>query len=105
MTWAQFYVVFLEKYVPRTLRNSKRDNFMAFEKVNMYVATYETKLYALSHYSTQLLDTEEERILVYVKGLNSELQVRSFHMNSAGKIFNKVTDYVKTRGSNGRGRP
>jgi len=39
--------------------------------------------------------TEEERIRLFIKGLNSELQVIFVHMTSAGKSFNEVTDFVK----------
>jgi len=43
----------------------------------------------------QLVTTEEERIRLFVKGLNFELQVLSVHMTSAGKSFNEVTYFVK----------
>ena len=48
--------------MPRTLRDRKKDEFMALEKGGMYVAAYESKLHVLSRYSTQLFTTEEERI-------------------------------------------
>jgi len=31
LTWTQFHALFLEKYVPRTLRDCKKDDFMALE--------------------------------------------------------------------------
>lgn len=31
LTWAQFDTLFLEKYMPRTLRDHKKDEFMALE--------------------------------------------------------------------------
>ncbi|WMV13843.1 hypothetical protein MTR67_007228 [Solanum verrucosum] len=63
----------------------------------MSVAAYEAKFHALSRYATQLVTTEEERIHLFVKGLNYELQVLSLsiHMTSAGKSVNEVTDFVK----------
>ncbi|KAH0673662.1 hypothetical protein KY284_024749 [Solanum tuberosum] len=81
--------VMTEKYVPRTLRDHKKDEFMALEQGGMYVAAYEAKFHALSRYDTQLVTTEDERIRLFVKGLNSELQILSVHMTSAGRSFNE----------------
>ena len=68
---------------------------MALEQGGMFVAAYEAKFNALSTYATQLVTTEEERILLFLKGLNSELHVFSVHMTSAVKSFNEVTNYVQ----------
>jgi len=81
--------------MPRTLRDRKKDEFMALEQGGMIVASYEAKLHILSRYATHLVTTEEERICLFVKVLNPELQVLSVHMTSAGKSFNEVTDFVK----------
>ncbi|WMV13709.1 hypothetical protein MTR67_007094 [Solanum verrucosum] len=95
ITWTQFRALFLENYVPQTLRDRKKDEFMTLEQGGIYVASYEANLHALSKYATQLVTTEEERIRLFIKGLNYELQVLFVHMNSAGKRFIKVTDFVK----------
>lgn len=39
LTWTQFHSLFLEKYVPRTLRDRKKDEFMALEQGGMTVAS------------------------------------------------------------------
>ncbi|WMV33179.1 hypothetical protein MTR67_026564 [Solanum verrucosum] len=46
----QFHALFLETYVPQTLRDRKKDDFMALEQVRMIVAAYESKFHALSRY-------------------------------------------------------
>ncbi|KAH0728169.1 hypothetical protein KY284_004034 [Solanum tuberosum] len=89
LTWTQFHALFLEKYVSRTLRDRKKDEFMALEQGGMSVAIYEAKFHVLSRYVTQLVTTEEERIHLFIKGLNSELHVLSVHMTSAGRSFNE----------------
>lgn len=38
----QFSAMFLEKYVPQTLRDRKKDEFMALEKGGMFVAAIRT---------------------------------------------------------------
>ncbi|KAH0746089.1 hypothetical protein KY285_007746 [Solanum tuberosum] len=94
-----FYALFLEKYVPRTLRDRKKDEFMALEQCCISMAAYEAKFHALSRCAMQLVTTEEERIRLFVKRLNSELQVLSIHMTSAEKTFNEGSY------SRGSGRP
>ncbi|KAK4721877.1 hypothetical protein R3W88_012110 [Solanum pinnatisectum] len=61
----------------------------------MSVAAYEAKFHVLSRYAMQLVTTKEERIRLFVNGLNYELQVLFVHMTSARKNFNEVTDFVK----------
>ncbi|WMV59252.1 hypothetical protein MTR67_052637 [Solanum verrucosum] len=68
---------------------------MALDQGSMFVAAYETKLHVLSRYATQLVTIEEERICLFIRGLNSELQVLSVHMTSTRRSFNEVTDFVK----------
>ncbi|WMV27245.1 hypothetical protein MTR67_020630 [Solanum verrucosum] len=51
-----------KKYVPRTLRDRKKDKFIDLEQGGMNVAAYEVKFHVLSRYATQLVTTEEERI-------------------------------------------
>lgn len=60
-----------------------KDEFMALEEYVMFVAGYEAKLNAFSRYDKQLVTTEEERIHIFIKGLNFELQILSTHMTSA----------------------
>ncbi|KAH0741272.1 hypothetical protein KY290_034315 [Solanum tuberosum] len=42
-----------------------------------------------------LVTNEEDRIHLFVRELNSELQVLFVHMTSAGRNFNEVTNFVK----------
>ncbi|XP_059291503.1 uncharacterized protein LOC132044989, partial [Lycium ferocissimum] len=51
--------VFLEKYVPRTLRDRRYDEFSNNKQGNLTVAAYEAKFHSLSHYAFQLLPTKE----------------------------------------------
>ena len=54
MTWASFSSLFMEKYIPRTLRDRRRDEFLSLEQGRMSVTAYEAKFRALSRYATQL---------------------------------------------------
>ena len=41
MTWASFSSLFMEKYIPQTLRDRKRDEFLSLEQGRMSVNAYE----------------------------------------------------------------
>lgn len=71
-------------YVPSTLRDYKKDKFMVLEHVSMYVAAYEAKFHDLSCYAKQLLNTEHDRIRLFIRGLDFELRVLCVLMNFEG---------------------
>ena len=73
MTWASFSNLFMEKYIPRTFRDRRRDEFLCLEQGRMFVAAYEAKFRALSRYATKICFSPKERIRRFVKGLRSEL--------------------------------
>lgn len=68
---------------------------MVLKQGGMFVVAYEAKFHALSKYATQLINTGEERIQLFIGGFDSELQVISSHMASMVKSYNDITDYVK----------
>ena len=94
MTWASFSSFFMEKYIPRTLRDRKRDEFLSLEQGRMSVTTYEVKFHALSRYATQLFSSPQERIRRFVKGLRSDLQIPALNVAAAAKSFQEVVDFV-----------
>lgn len=60
--------------MPCTLHDKKKYGFLALRQRNMIVAAYEAKFHTLSRYATtQLLDTEKERIRLFMKGLKTNL--------------------------------
>ena len=78
MTWASFSSLFMEKYIPGTLRDRRRDEFLSLEQGRMTVTTYEARFRALSRYATQLCFSPQEWIRRFVKGLRSELQFQPY---------------------------
>ena len=48
MTWASFSSLFMEKYIPRTLRDRRRDEFLSIEQGKMSVTAYEAKFHAFA---------------------------------------------------------
>ncbi|XP_069145911.1 uncharacterized protein [Solanum lycopersicum] len=48
MTWVSFSRLFMEKYIPGTLRDRKRDEFLSLEQGRLSITAYEAKFSALS---------------------------------------------------------
>ena len=94
MTWASFSSLFMEKYIPRTLRDRRRDEFLSLEQGRMSVTAYEAKFCALSRYATQLCFSPQERICRFVRVLRSDLQISALQVAAAAKSFQEVVDFV-----------
>ena len=94
MTWASFSSLFMEKYIPQTLRDRKRDEFLSLEQGRMSVIAYEAKFRGLSRYATQLCFNPQERIRRFVKGLRSELRISALQVAATAKSFQEVVDFV-----------
>ena len=94
MTWASFSCLFMEKYIPRTLRDRRRDEFLSLEQGRMPITPYEDKFRALSRYATQICFSPQERIRRFIKGLRSDLQISPLQVAAAAKSFQKVVDFV-----------
>ena len=45
-------MLFLEKFVPQTLRDLKKDEFMDLEKGGISMVLYEAKLHTMCRYAT-----------------------------------------------------
>ena len=94
MTWVSFSSLFMEKYIPRTLRDKWRDEFLSLDQGRMSVTAYEAKFRALSRYATQLCFSPQERIHCFVKGLRSDLQIPALQVSTAEICFEEVVDFV-----------
>ena len=82
------------KYIPRTFRDRKRDEFLSLEQGRMSVTAYEAMFRALSRYATQLCFSPQQRIHRFVKGLRSELRISALQLAATAKYFQEVVDFV-----------
>ena len=94
MTWASFSSLFMEKYIPRTLRDRRRDEFLSLEQGRMSDSAYEAKFCALFRYASQLCFSPQERIRHFVKGLRSDLRISALQVAAMAKSFKEVVDFV-----------
>lgn len=58
LTWPQFFSMFLEKYMLRSLRDRLRERFSRLEQGSMTVAEYEARFHELARHETSILNTE-----------------------------------------------
>ncbi|XP_059315758.1 uncharacterized protein LOC132066467 [Lycium ferocissimum] len=94
LTWTQFYRAFLEKYVPRSLREARREQFLHLEQRGMSLESYVTRFLYLARYSTPLIPTEADRIRRFVGGLVGSLQIPCLQMESMGASFQSIIEHA-----------
>ncbi|XP_069151844.1 uncharacterized protein [Solanum lycopersicum] len=101
MTSALLSSLFMEKYIPQTLRDKRRDEFLSLQQGRMSVAAYEAKFHALSRYATHLCFGPKERIRRFVKGLRLDLRIPSLEVAAAAKSLKEVVNFlIEVKGVN-----
>ncbi|XP_070025058.1 uncharacterized protein [Nicotiana sylvestris] len=69
LTWEQFAVLFLEKFLLVTQREAFRRQFDRLQQGSMMVTQYETRFIDLARHSLIILPTERERVRRFIDGL------------------------------------
>ncbi|XP_070034238.1 uncharacterized protein [Nicotiana tomentosiformis] len=69
LTWEQFSQLFLEKFLPITLREDYRKQFERLQQDNMTVTQYESCFVDLARHDLLLLSTGGERVRRFIEGL------------------------------------
>ncbi|XP_060186125.1 uncharacterized protein LOC132615540 [Lycium barbarum] len=95
LTSEDFSIVLLEKWVPFSLLEGRRERFDHFEQVSMSVTQYEMEIYALSCHALTILPDEAERIHKFIRGLSYHLKVVAMFIASSSKDFQGVVDAVR----------
>lgn len=75
ITWTRFTELFLEKYVPKYLKNQLEVKFLELKQGNMSVVEYEAMFTELSRFVTYV-DTDEKRANRFQQGLNPWIRSR-----------------------------
>ncbi|XP_070047447.1 uncharacterized protein [Nicotiana tomentosiformis] len=99
LTWEKFSQLFLENFLPITLRENYRKQFEHLQQGNMSVTQYKTSFVDLTHHALLLLllPTDRERVRRFIDGLVQPIKLQmaketrsriSFQMtaNVAGRI-------------------
>ncbi|XP_026414549.1 uncharacterized protein LOC113310182 [Papaver somniferum] len=74
ITWDRFKVLFMDQYVPDSVRDRKFSEFMSLTKGGMSISAYNDKFLRLSRYGTELIATDEAKEKKFIRGLDSEMR-------------------------------
>ncbi|XP_070033004.1 uncharacterized protein [Nicotiana tomentosiformis] len=76
LTWEQFSQLFLEKFVPITVREEYHRHFECLQQGSMTVSQYETRFVDLTRHSIILLPTKKERVRRFIDGLTYTIRLQ-----------------------------
>ncbi|XP_070040220.1 uncharacterized protein [Nicotiana tomentosiformis] len=95
LTWLQFSVVFLEKFVPQSRREELHRQLEQLRHSDMSVTQYEMRFSELSHHVVLLVPTDRERIRRFIDGLTYQLRLLMIKERVSGATFDKVMDIAR----------
>ena len=73
MEWKEFSEMFLERFLPESVREARSYEFEKLVQGDLSVTEYEVEFTRLSRFAGYLVPTEERKIKRFVRGLNSYL--------------------------------
>ncbi|XP_070043181.1 uncharacterized protein [Nicotiana tomentosiformis] len=74
LTWDHFSQLFMEKFLPITLREERRCQFKRLQHVSMTITQYETRFMYLARHAILLLPTERQRVRTFIDGLDQPIK-------------------------------
>ncbi|XP_034914505.1 uncharacterized protein [Populus alba] len=88
-TWKEFSTIFLDRFLPQSVRDAQLYEFERLSQGSMTVDEYDLKFTQLSRYAEHLLPTEECRVKRFIRGLKS-----SMYMVMVSQVFPSYTSVV-----------
>ncbi|XP_070045219.1 uncharacterized protein [Nicotiana tomentosiformis] len=76
LTWDQFSLIFLEKFIPFTLRKEYCRQFECLQQGSMIVTQYVTRFVDLTRHAIIFLPTERERVRRFIDGLTFTIRLQ-----------------------------
>ncbi|XP_070047427.1 uncharacterized protein [Nicotiana tomentosiformis] len=76
LTWEQFSQLFLEKFLPITLKEDCRKKFEHLQQGSMIVTQYESRFVDFARPALLLLPTEGERVRRFIEGLTHPMRLQ-----------------------------
>ncbi|XP_070032575.1 uncharacterized protein [Nicotiana tomentosiformis] len=95
LSWHEFSVLFLEKFVPQTCRKEMRMQFEYLRQEDMSMTRYEMQFSKLARHEIWLVPTETEWIMRFINGLNQQFHFVMTLGNVAGARFDEVVDSAR----------
>ncbi|XP_070035284.1 uncharacterized protein [Nicotiana tomentosiformis] len=95
LSWNEFSVIFLEKFVPPTRREELCRQFEQLRQDGLSVAQYKMRFLELSHHTVWLVPTERERIRRFIGGLTHHLRFAMTRGSVSAARFDEVVDIAR----------
>ncbi|KAK6163478.1 hypothetical protein DH2020_000342 [Rehmannia glutinosa] len=73
-TWENFVQEFRKQYIPRVVRETRRDEFHHLQQGSMTVTQYKAEFHRLSKYAPGSVHEEEDRLYKFTRGLRPKIQ-------------------------------
>ncbi|GAB2283640.1 hypothetical protein Dimus_039613 [Dionaea muscipula] len=75
LTWDTFVREFYGKYYTAHARAQKKTELLSLKQGDMKISAYDAKFSELSRFAPELVATEEDKMFLFLKGMNPDLQV------------------------------
>ncbi|CAM8999655.1 unnamed protein product [Rhodiola kirilowii] len=90
MEWEEFKMLFLDRFLPVSVRDSRAREFESLKHEGMSITDYANRFTVLSVYAPHLVPTEDMRVKRFISGLRDSI----FHSMASAEFpsFSKVVD-------------
>ncbi|XP_070036597.1 uncharacterized protein [Nicotiana tomentosiformis] len=95
LTWHEFFVLFLEKFVPQTHRKELRKQFEQLRQDGIFMTQYEMRFSELARHAVWLVPTEKERIRRFVDALYYQYHFVVTQESVSGTTFDEEFDIAR----------
>ncbi|XP_070047093.1 uncharacterized protein [Nicotiana tomentosiformis] len=95
LTWQEFSILFLEKFMPQSRREELCRQFEQLWKDGMYVTQYKERFSELARHAVWLVPTDRERIRRFIDGLMYQLRLLMTRERVFGATFEEVVDIAR----------
>ncbi|XP_070045716.1 uncharacterized protein [Nicotiana tomentosiformis] len=95
LTWEQFSRLFLDKFLPITLREDYRMQFERLQQDSLTVTQYETRFVDLACHALILLPTEGERVGRFIDGLTHPIKFQMAKETGIDISFQAAVNVVR----------
>ncbi|XP_070004520.1 uncharacterized protein [Nicotiana sylvestris] len=95
LSWHEFSVLFLEKFVPVTCREELHRQFEKLHQEGMFMTQYEMRFLELAHHAIWLVPTKREMIRRFIDGLSCGLHFAMTWEIALGGRFDEMVDIAR----------
>ncbi|XP_070039562.1 uncharacterized protein [Nicotiana tomentosiformis] len=95
LSWDQFSQLFLEKFIPITLREEHRHQFKYLQQGSMTVTQYETHFLDLARHALILLPTKRERVRRFIDGLAQPIRLHMAKKTGSEIFFQAAANITR----------